>query len=127
MIEVQEIFQKLSDLSSNDDNSYSLARVNEVLLKFFYNIEKLDRSLEEQQTALQVCQEASQHLNNQYLELKFVKENEIKKNQMSINYNEQLLSDLNLIEGENANFLQQRDMFFRENLHLKEQLAELED
>lgn len=51
----------------------------------------------------------------------------MKKNMMSINYNEKLIVDLNLIEGENANFLQQRDMFIRENQSLKEQLAQLED
>ena len=79
-------------------------RVNEILVKFFFKIDNLDQDLQETQNSLSKSKQDVLILNSQFQELKFVKENEQIKNKMSINYNERLINDLNIIENENVNF-----------------------
>ena len=58
------------------ENSYSFVRVNEILIKFFYKIENFDQNLLDTQNSLSKSKQDLVNLNNQFQELKFVKENE---------------------------------------------------
>ena len=51
MVEMQELFKKVGG-DYQKDNSYTFVRVNEILVKFYYKIEKLDKGLSDTQNCL---------------------------------------------------------------------------
>lgn len=105
---------------------YTTLRFNEVLIVFYYHIEKMEEELEQSHANVEILKEEIKFLEEHQNELRDMNQQEAQKNVLSEQFNENLMNDYEALNLEMLGAKKDNQLLVAESSRMNEQIKSME-